>query len=201
MKPLLKISTIPIKIEAQTRRATLQQNPQPQPSYNLTRSRGTQSIQTTPARVLIDQTDARANSGLKTNPRLVSEYAQRGSQSASEAMRNYNQQGDAMIESVGKGSPIVDAAVNRAMQPLGSGGTDYGPPQPPEIQVEPATISFDYQMDSLTFDWNINTKPQLEYVPAEIEYSVKQYPDVVIEYVGEPIYVPASSNPNYQGTA
>jgi hypothetical protein len=80
-------------------------------------------------------------------------------------------------------------------RPLSS-GPDYGHAQP-ELTPQPGSISVDYQMDSLTFDWNTNSKPDLEYIPASIEYFVAQYPKVIIEYIGEPIYVPASANPNY----
>ena len=53
-----------------------------------------------------------------------------------------------------------------------------------------------YEMDKLNFDWRMN-EPQFEFTPGDIELTVKQRPDVVIKYVGGPIYVPPSSDPNY----
>lgn len=202
MKPLLKIQTIPIKIEAQTRRASLQYSETPQPRVNITRTPGRARIQSTPARVSIDQTEARANSGLKTAARLTRDFAGAGRSAAMEATRDYAQLGKAVVDSISQGGePLIDAAFNSATRPVGAGGAEYGQTQGPDIQVEMGSVSFDYQMDSLTFDWNVNTKPQLEYIPPSIEYSIKQYPQVIIEYVGEPIYVPASANPNYKGSA
>ena len=40
-------------------------------------------------------------------------------------------------------------------------------------------------------------EPQFEFTPGDIELTVKQQPDVLIKYVGGPIYVPPSSDPNY----
>lgn len=194
MQPLLKISSVPIKIEAQTKRAALQYNTE-LPAVNITRNRGGANVQTTPLRVNIDTTEARANSGLKSAMRSTGDFAQQGRAAAAESTRAYAQDGNAIVDSAGNGTPIIDAAaakVNRAPQ-----GPDYGPPQAPQFDVQPATISFNYQMDSLTFDWNVNSKPQLEYVPGSIEYSVAQYPEVVIEYLGSPVYVPRSADPNY----
>jgi hypothetical protein len=200
MKPLLKISTIPIKIEMQTKRASLQKpsGAEVQPSYEMRRQRGGMRMRTTPVRVNIDQTTARNNTGLRNATRLSSDVERINFQAAREATQQFIDIGNAIVDSAGKGNPVIEAAVN-AIKPLDP-QPNYGPAQP-EFQVEPASVEFDYQMDSLTFDWNVHNKPALEYVPASIEYNVAQYPQVVIEYVGEPIYVPESANPKYRGLA
>lgn len=193
MQPLLKISSVPIKLEAQSKRASLQYSTQP-PQMNITRTPGRQNIQATPAKINIDTTEARANSGLKTTQRLSQDYAQQSRAAALEATRNYVEEGNVKIDSPG-GSPIADIAASKSLSPAPA--PEFGPVQNPVITAQPASISFDYQMDKLTFDWNVSSRPQLEYIPASIEYSVAQYPQLIIEYVGSPIYVPASSDPNY----
>ena len=35
----------------------------------------------------------------------------------------------------------------------------------------------------------------MTYHPSELEFEVQQYPEIRFDYQGEPIYVPASSNP------
>ena len=52
-------------------------------------------------------------------------------------------------------------------------------------------------MDKMNFDWRLN-RTQFEFVPGDIEISVTQYPDVVIKYIGGPLYVPPSADPNYE---
>ena len=52
-------------------------------------------------------------------------------------------------------------------------------------------------MDKLNFDWRVN-QPKFEFTPGDIELSVTQQPDVIIKYVGGPLYVPPSSDPSYE---
>ena len=40
---------------------------------------------------------------------------------------------------------------------------------------------------------------KIDFVPGGIDYTVSQYPDVEIKYIGDMIYVPKSANPNYDG--
>lgn len=195
MKPLLRISSTPISVEYTTKRASLQHSTKPA-SVNVTRSRGRAQIQTAPAKVQIDTTEARASVGLKSAARSIRDFAQEGAAAAQEAARNYAEQGNAILDAHGKGSPIADIAESKMNQTLQT-GLAFLPSQGPEITVESGSISFDYQMDRLTFDWNINERPQLEFVPASIEFSVAQYPEVVIEYIGSPNYVPPSADPDY----
>jgi len=52
-------------------------------------------------------------------------------------------------------------------------------------------------MDKLNFDWKID-KGEFEFTPGDIELIVEQKPKVTIKYVGKPIYVPRSADPNYE---
>ena len=67
----------------------------------------------------------------------------------------------------------------------------------PEITWDPGEMHIRYEMDKLNFDWRMN-EPKFEFTPGDIELSVTQQPDVIIKYVGGPLYVPPSSDPNYE---
>ena len=67
----------------------------------------------------------------------------------------------------------------------------------PEISWDPGEMSIRYEMDKLNFDWKMN-EASYEFIPGNIEISVTQHPDVVIEYIGGPLYVPPSADPNYE---
>jgi hypothetical protein len=54
-----------------------------------------------------------------------------------------------------------------------------------------------FKMDSLDFDWNIE-RLRIDFIPGKIEFIIKEYPAIEINYVGSPIFVPPSSNPNYK---
>ena len=195
MKPLLKVQTVPINLEYKIQRAQLKQNTE-QPRVNVTRSRGNAYIQTTPAQVKIDTYEARASAGLKSAPRAVREFADAGKSAAMEATRNYAEQGNQITDSHGKGQPMLDVIQSKAIRTADT-IMAFIPSVPPEITVQDGSISFDFTMDKLSFDWNINTRAQFDYIPGEIEFTITEYPRIIIEYVGGPIYVPPSADPDY----
>mgnify|MGYP003311655983 CR=1 FL=1 len=58
-------------------------------------------------------------------------------------------------------------------------------------------ITIDYQLDKLNFDWKTQ-QGSFEFIPGDIEIMVSQRPEVRIEYIGDPLYVPPSADPNYE---
>ena len=54
-----------------------------------------------------------------------------------------------------------------------------------------------YEMDKMNFDWRMQ-KMNFQFTPGDIEISVKQRPDVIIKYVGGPLYVPPSADPDHE---
>lgn len=197
MQPLLKIQSIPIKIEAQTKRATLQHSNEPAPvqQKRAVRSAARQVAAPAPAPQRQVKSEAKPQPEQRVNQQARSAQPQRAPadstgnylQEASSAVQAYNQSNAVSGTTVAEVAPAQSSSTEQVQAPV----AESAPAQ------AAASTSFDYSMDRETFDWNATAKPQLEYVPASIEYSVAQYPEVVIEYVGEPIYVPASSNPNY----
>lgn len=195
MKQLLRIQTVPISIEYKVKRATLEHRYQP-PRAEITRAKGRQEIRTTPTKIKIDTYESRASMGLKSPTRSIEEFAEAGRAAALEATRAYAEEGNALVDSKGDPAAIANMIAGRR-QTIGETIPAYPGLTPPEISVEPGSISFDYTMDQLSFDWNIRHKPQLEYIPGSIEFVVTQYPDIQIEYTGTPLYVPPSADPNY----
>ena len=57
-------------------------------------------------------------------------------------------------------------------------------------------LGIHYESDEI----KISAENQVEkkVIPGSIEYSVVQYPDVIIDFIGDMLYVPPSSNPNYE---
>lgn len=50
-----------------------------------------------------------------------------------------------------------------------------------ETKIEPIPIEFEQE---------------LKYQPSDLDFVIKQYSEIEFEYVGEPIYMPLSANPN-----
>ena len=65
----------------------------------------------------------------------------------------------------------------------------------PDISWDGGNINIQYEMDKLNFDWRME-KMSFTFIPGDIEFVVTQRPDVIIKYVGEPLYVPPSSAPD-----
>ncbi|MCL2055946.1 MAG: DUF6470 family protein [Oscillospiraceae bacterium] len=198
MKPLLSIKSVPITIDIKTTRAALKQNTE-MPRHKITRERGKRDIQITPPKVSIDSTEMRASIGVKSAPRVVKEYAEKSSRDATEAVAAKAEDGAYIVESTqarGSNTPIADIAMSKSIRGY-EAMTQLTRVEPPEISWEGGTVAFNYTADKLNFEWDIQTRPYLEFVPHSIEFNVTQYHEVIIEYLGDPIYVPPSANPNY----
>ena len=52
-------------------------------------------------------------------------------------------------------------------------------------------------MDKLNFDFMIGQNG-FEFIPGDIEVTITQRPEVTIKYVGGPLYVPPSADPNHE---
>ena len=76
-------------------------------------------------------------------------------------------------------------------------GIDFIPSVGPELSWDSGEMNIRYEMDKLNFDWRLS-KGEFEFIPGDIEISVTQRPDVIIKYIGGPLYVPPSSDPNYE---
>ena len=75
---------------------------------------------------------------------------------------------------------------------------DFIPKEGADVTFDKGKLTLNYTPTDVNVDWeNVNQSP-VEFVPGNIEIIVKERPKVEIEYVGEPIYVPPSSNPNYK---
>ena len=76
-------------------------------------------------------------------------------------------------------------------------GIDFLPKPGPEITWDPGEMNIRYEMDKLNINWRMGDG-SFEFTPGDIEFTVTQRPDVVIKYLGGPIYVSPSADPNYE---
>ena len=196
MKPLIEITTVPIQIEMKTTRAKLEYA-RGTAEMEISRNKGGLQIKSRPIRVNIDTFEAR-NSVVPTAMRSVEQYAQQGQQASYTATATFAQQGQMLLEAKIGQDMITQFAADATMKNYKPNvGLEFLPSAPPEISWDPGEMHIRYEMDKLNFDWRVN-QPQFEFTPGDIELSVTQQPDVIIKYVGGPLYVPPSADPNYQ---
>ena len=196
MKPLIEITTVPIQIEMKTTHAKLEYA-RGTAEMEVSRDNGSLKIKSRPIKVNIDTFEAR-NSVSPTLARYLEQSAQKGKQAAYEATATYANQGQLLLKTQ-VGEELVTKFAEDAMfkDVKTNVGLKFLPETGPEITWDPGEMNIRYEMDKLNIDWRMN-EGSFEFTPGDIEFTVTQRPDVVIKYVGGPIYVPRSADPNYE---
>ena len=194
MKPLIEITTVPIQIEMKTTNAKLEYA-RGTAEMEITRDKGGLSIKSRPIRVNIDTFEAR-NSVTPTLARSLQQNAQKGQHAAYQATATYAKQGKLMMETK-LGEEMITKFAQSAMVDTRQEVLGFLPEVGPEITWDVGEMNIRYEMDKLNFDWKFG-KGDFEFTPGDIEFTVTQRPEVVIKYVGGPIYVPPSADPNYE---
>ena len=196
MTPLIEIKTVPIEIEMKVSHAKLEYT-RGTADLEISRGEGGLSIKSRPIKLNIDTFEAR-NSVVPTAMRSIEQYAEKGQQASYTATATYARQGKMFLEAkIGEDVIGQIAAESTLKNYKPNSNIEFLPSVPPEITWDPGEMHIRYEMDKLNFDWRVN-RPQFEFTPGDIELSVTQQPDVIIKYVGGPLYVPPSSDPDYQ---
>ena len=196
MYPLIEIKTVPIEIEMKVSHAKLEYT-RGTADLEISRNNGGLSIKSRPIKLNIDTFEAR-NSVVPTAMRSQQQAAQKGQQASYTATATYAQHGQMLLNAKLGEDVLGQFAAEAATKDLKlNEGLQFLPSVPPEITWDPGEMHIRYEMDKLNFDWRVN-QPKFEFTPGDIELSVTQQPDVIIKYVGGPLYVPPSADPNYQ---
>lgn len=198
MKPLIEITTVPIQIEMKVNHANLKYA-RGTADMEVSRDKGGLHIKSQPIRVNLDTFEAR-NSVLPTPATSIKQAAQKGHQTVYEATAAYARQGRMKMETkVGEDVISQIAASSTGVGQDVNVNIEFLPKTGPEITWQGGQMDINYEMDKLNFDWKMQ-KMQFEFTPGDIEISVKQRPEVIIKYVGGPLYVPPSADPDYEPT-
>ena len=195
MKPLIEITTVPIQIEMKTTNARLEYA-RGTAEMEVSRDKGGLQIKSRPIRVNIDTFEAR-NSITPTVMRSVEQNAQKGIQASYKATATFAQEGQLMMQTKLGEEVITKFSRDSLLEGVQDVGLDFIPKVGPEITWDPGEMNIRYEMDKLNFDWKINGG-SFEFIPGDIELTVTQRPEVIIKYIGGPIYVPPSADPNYE---
>ena len=196
MEQLIEITRVPIEIEMRTSQARLQYT-RGTAELEVSRDKGGLSIKSRPIQLNIDTFEMR-QSIVPSSPRSIEQSAQKGQQAAYSATAALAQEGELYLKAkFGEDvqSQIAKTAISKEM--FSQPAMTFTPSVPPEISWDPGEMNIRYEMDKLNFDWRIN-ETKFEFIPGDIEISIKQKPEVIIKYIGGPLYVPPSADPNYE---
>lgn len=197
MYPLIEIETIPIQISMKIQGASLEYS-RGTAEMEISRSEsGGLNIKSRPIRLQLDSFEAR-NSLRPTTARSVEQTAQKGQQVGYEATSTYARQGDLLMNAKVSGEVLKKFSQEAVEEPLNREvGLDFLPAPGAKVDWEEGDMQIRYEMDKLNFDWKIESG-KFQFTPGDIEISVEQKPDIIIKYMGGPMYVPPSSDPNYE---
>lgn len=194
MERLIEIKTVPIEFEMKVNQAQLKYQ-KSNVDLEISRQDGGLRIKSQPIRLNIDTFEAR-NSISPTPARSIEQAAEKGKQQVYSTMATYAQQGQLLLEAK-IGQQLITQFAMEKQQVNTDFSMEFLPSAEPEISWDKGEMSIRYEMDKLNFDWRME-KGNIEFIPGNIEFVVTQQPDVVISYVGGPIYVPPSADPNYE---
>jgi len=195
METLLEIRSIPISMEFRINKAKYEITNN-NASVEVTRSEGGLEMHMKPIKLNIDTVEARYSAGIKSVIRSVEDFAKEGIKAAYEATASYAKDGNLMLDLMITRNPTAEIALQKFNSDV-SFNLGFSPSVGPEIWWDPQELTIKYEMDKLNFDWQIN-RPQIKFTPGSIEFIIKEYPRVEINYVGTPIFVPPSADPNYK---
>ncbi len=194
---LLQITTIPIQIEIKVTNAKLEYAEDRQPKVNITTKNGGYVMQAEPLKLNIDTYEARKSLGYghMNDEDMLKQKAQEGFSIAFQGTAKVSQEGDELA----KGMSPSEIAINNAR----AGATvetimEFLPKEGADITFDEGKLNIEYRMGTQDFDWDVTPDLPMEFIPGSVELIVRDRPRVEIEYLGEPIYVPASANPNYK---
>lgn len=195
MYPLIEIQTVPIEIQMKVTNARLEYA-KGTAQMEISRDKRGLQIRSNPIKVNIDTFEAR-NSVVPTTAQSIQQSAQKGLQASYEATAVLAKRGRAMMESTVDGTVIPQMARDAVQQPMVDLNIQFLPTTGADLSWTGGEMSIHYEMDKLNFDWRME-QMKFTFVPGDIEFTMTQRPDVIIKYVGGPLYVPPSSDPDYE---
>lgn len=209
MYPLIEIKSIPIEIRMKTTNASLEYT-RGTAEMEISRSDKGLDIKSRPIKLQLDTFEQRgASSVAPVTAQGLTQVPRSDLQASYEATSAYSDQGQIMLNAR-FGQNLVQQAAQQQQQQQQQADNSMMPPEEDMLQSEsgmPETgLAFEwkdgqmeirYEMDKMSFDWKID-RGSFEFTPGDIELIVEQRPSVTIKYMGGPIYVPRSADPNYE---
>lgn len=197
---LLKITNTPIQYQYEVERAHLEIK-QPDIADTAARIKRTEPnlhLRSKNISVQVNTDRMRESMNMRTPTSWARTFAQKGAQAAQAAQGEAAQMGNQM-QQIQDGVTIGQIVKSKMLEQPTS-YTTFIPSVGPDLTWDPAQLQTQYDPGSTQLDWQ-ETKNVLNYVPGKFSIMVTQYPKVAIEYIGDPMYVPPSANPNYEEPA
>lgn len=199
MKPLLEITSTPISIEISVTRASFekQENSPELPKMVMNKNSGGFEMSAEPAELKIDTYSARSSMGYGnyTDADMLKAKRDEGIKIAYEGTASVVDEGNSLEKGV--------TPAEIASQKMRAGFSietvmEFLPKEGADITYNEGKLNINYEVDDLDLEWENLKKTPMKFIPGRIDVVVKSLPKVEIKYVGGPIYVPPSADPDYE---
>lgn len=198
MEQLLRITRIPMKFELNISSARVERNSQ-KSQVDVNRVAGVFKMKSRPAQLLLNTKDARDS--ISPSPVVsIRQLAQNGLQAAQNATSQYAMEGRELLNAKPGDQTLNQIFSQRVAQPTGEFEMAFLPSVGPDIQYVEPDLQLQYQADKLQFDVRVS-KGDLQFIPGDVSLEVTQWPDMIIEYMGKPMYVPPSAASRFEARA
>lgn len=200
---LLNITTVPIKVEINIKKAEFTNprvnNPDKALKMNIQTDHGELKIHSEPPKIKIDTYAARSSMGYGqyNNGDLIKRKANDGISIAYQGTAKIVNEGNQLVRGV---SPAEIAAQNNKAGQTIQTIMDFLPKEGADVTFEDGVLNINYDAGEVNIDWDNAAVEPFEFIPGKVEFEITQMPSVQIEYLGDPIYVPPQSDPNYVPT-
>jgi len=192
---LLQITSTPMRYELQVENAKLEYQQDVTPSAKVETTPSELTIHSKSVEVRIDTYQARKSLGILKIGDSIKQCAQKGMEHINDQTREYVEIGKAM-GNIQDGTTIGDIVRQKMLQQpemytafLPSGGAD--------ISWSPAELDVNYRPGDVNYDWQIKDT-DYNYRAGSVHMKIVEYAHVDIEYLGGPMYVPPSADPEYE---
>ncbi|MBQ8568206.1 MAG: hypothetical protein IJ446_03215 [Oscillospiraceae bacterium] len=192
MKPLLEITSIPIDIEVNITRASLEVDREA-PVAKVSRDKGEFTIDAEPIKINIDNSRMYDSIGFRKPRQMWEEEADKGLSLVYQGIAKVANEADSIGNGTATPQSLAAAKAARTIETV----TGWLPEDGPDISWSDGKLSINYKADQLNFDFS-NPMPKFKFNPGSVEFIINQLPKVEIEYTGEPLYFPASADPNHK---
>lgn len=182
---LLKITTIPIKYSIEIEDAKLKISEDTQ---------GVDDVQSKSRQSVTRNSSKRMDVFSRTKDDGYHQMANLRMLAAQIASQGSQYQGDVEGVAPTSGSNVTAADVVRTKLLSGNREMLLLPDATPQVSFDSENFNMEYTPSDLDINWRIDPV-DLDFVPGSFVVKIEQYPEIKIEYLGKPMYVPPSANP------
>lgn len=198
MEQLLRIHTQPLKYELDIQHAQLKRRSS-QSVLEMNRQPGRLSLDSQPAKLMIDSSAAR-DSVTPTLSLAIRQAAADGVQAADNYAQKLSEEAKMLVKATPSQDVLYSIIRDRASYPTGQFDLGFIPTTGPDIKYQEGHLDTQYQQDKLTFDVRVS-HGDVEYIPGSVKLKITQWPDVMIEYIGKPRYIPPRDEDSFTAQA